>query len=330
MAVNYAFGSCSGELETLNLPKTTLELLQASCAPGTWKQDHAVTKQWFAFCTTNHVIKPHKPSIAQVLQFLSELFDKGSSYISINTARSALSIILHSIDGEKVGCHPLVVRLLKGVSRRRPPQSKYVTTWDPAKVLNLFDSWEESDHLSLEKLSLKLVGLLALASGQRAQTLVSIKVDNIVINNDVQIIISDRLKTTKPGRITELLFSQYPTKKLCVKNTLEEYLKRTKIHRTSDRKQLLLSFRNPHNQITSQTLAKWLKRVLEMASINTNEFSAHSFRHASTSKALRSGVPIDSIFKAAGWSSNSKMFARFYNRPVVDNKNSFMSGVLKM
>jgi hypothetical protein len=69
--------------------------------------------------------------------------------------------------------------------------------------------------------------------------------------------------------------------------------------------------------------------VLEMAKVDISYFKGHSFRHASTSKAFSSGVKIDSIFRSAGWSSGSTAFAKFYNRPVINDEINFVDAVLK-
>ena len=61
-----------------------------------------------------NLIRSLHPSLADVIQFLTTLFEKNLSYSSLNTARSALSTII-TVDGMSIGNHPLVVRFLKGV-----------------------------------------------------------------------------------------------------------------------------------------------------------------------------------------------------------------------
>ena len=63
------------------------------------------------------------------------------------------------------------------------------------------------------------------------------------------------------------------------------------------------------------------------AGIDTSIFTAHSFRGASTSRALRQGVPIDVIFRQAGWRTTST-FGRFYNREVQPHESLFEDFVL--
>ena len=58
------------------------------------------------------------------------------------------------------------------------------------------------------------------------------------------------------------------------------------------------------------------------AGIDTTVFGPRSSRSASTaSKAQTSGLQLNDIMKAAGW-TNKKTFARFYNKPIVSNNFS--------
>lgn len=123
--------------------------------------------------------------VFRVLDFLSQCFEQGASYGTLNNHRSALSLI--SVNN--VGQDDLVKRFFKGIFRIKPVFPKYSTTWDPSVVLEYLSRFYPNNTLSLEILSKKLVVLLALATGQRSQTLSLIKLSNIVIN-DAKIIIT--------------------------------------------------------------------------------------------------------------------------------------------
>jgi hypothetical protein len=56
--------------------------------------------------------------------------------------------------------------------------------------------------------------------------------------------------------------------------------------------------------------------------VDTQTFSAHSTRGAVASKAVASGVPIESVLTAAQWSREST-FARFYHRPIAPSEIAF-------
>jgi integrase len=176
----------------------------------------------------------------------------------------------------------------------------------------------------LEAITLKLTTLLALATGQRVQTLSKIDIRNIQKTKDqIEIFIPDLIKTSGPNKPQPcLLLPRFEDKpSLCLLSNLEEYLLRTADLRPADCYALLLTFKRPFRPATSQTISRWIKTILAKAGVDTNVFKAHSTRHASASHANRAGVDIDVIRKTVGWSNNSCTFARFYNRPMESRSN---------
>ena len=302
-------------------------MILESSTKSTRAQYETYLKKWTQFCQSNNISK-WNPNINHVLNFLTYLFSLGNSYTTVNTARSALSLVLNPIDNFSIGSHPLVCRLLKAISKKKPPRPRYSVTWNVDRVLNIFRGWPITSELNIKQLSLKLVGLLALTTAQRVQTLHSILVSNIIFTDVVTIRITSILKTSRPGVPEKPIVLNFYNidEKLCVAKTLRQYLDYTQSYRKSDN--LFLSLESPFKPVTRQTLSRWLSNVLELAGVGS-EFRAHSFRHASTSKVAHSGVNVDSILSHVGWRANSSVFARFYNRPVLpDNNEVFSNAVL--
>jgi integrase len=296
-----------------------------SCSDSTIKQYSSHVKKWIEFCKIRN-LEIWDAKLHLVLEFLSECFTKGCGYSTINSCRSALSLFLPPIDNFSVGSHPLVIRLLKGVSNAKPTRPKYDSIWDADLILNFFKSWDNNEMLSLKCLTLKLIGLLALVSGQRVQTLTNIKISNIKFSKVVEIFVDSKLKTSGPGKLQPcIVLLPYPhNDKLCVVNTLQSYMFRSLSFRKSDF--LFLSIEKPHSPVTTQTVSRWLKTLLKLVDIDS-AYTAHSFRHASTSKAFDAGVNIDVIFSRAGWSDGSSTFAKYYNKKI-DKRNEYAMNVL--
>ena len=271
---------------------------------------------YFNFCNERK-LNPWKADVSIVLDFLVLLYKRNLSYSSINMARSALSMFLPKLNGFNIGSHPLVVRMLKAIFRARPPVAKYSSTWNVDTLLTAIESWPDNENLPIDQLSFKLVGLLALATAQRAQTLAAINIDDIELGDVTTIRVGSILKTSRPGahgctiRLEKLLSRP----KICVLSCLRSYLFRTLQLRKSS--MLFISCKAPHKAVTTQTISRWLKGLLDRCGIS-NIYMSHSYRHASVSKAYVNDVPIDMIYNSAGWSTNSRMFARHYNRKIVD------------
>ena len=110
-------------------------------------------------------------TFSNVLNFLANQFTSGSSYSCLNTTRSALSALVPPSHGSTVGNHPLVKRLLKGAFNLKPPRARYSHTWDVKVVFDYLRAQGPNEELSLKDVTMKLVLLTALTSGQRCQTL---------------------------------------------------------------------------------------------------------------------------------------------------------------
>lgn len=296
-------------------PPEAIPIMMASLSDSTVSQYNICYKQWWQFCATKFC-DPLNYDRKILLSYLSDLFNKGTSYSMLNTHRSALALIL-AWQSEDAA---IVKRFLKGVFQIKPPKPKYSVTWDPDSVFHYLKTLSPLTSLSLENLSYKLVMLLALASGHRVQTLSKIRLENITYSsNRIEIKIPDKIKTSGPKKLQPNLIFPYfeNAPELCVGSTIEFYIQKTQEFRpTLESDQLILTFKKPIHPASSQTISRWLKTVLKRSGINTTIFTAHSTRHAATSAAHRKGVHIDTIRNTAGWSESSSVFYTFYNRPV--------------
>lgn len=297
----------------------------SSLADSTIKQYNAPLKTWWAFCEEKK-IDPYKADERSLLVFLSKLFDEGSSYGTINTARSAINLI---------SCHdlsdsPLVSRFFKGVFKLRPTTPKYSQTWDLDIVLRAIENKADSKELTLKELTVKTAMLLALTTGFRSQTLAAIKISMIKESSrGIELVIDDNTKTSRPGFNHQSaflpFFEQRP--KVCVARTVLNYIESTKKYRENT-DYLLISYKSPFKKASSQTISRWLKSTLQECGIK-NSFSGHSTRHASTSKAFAKGLDVNIIKKAAGWSPESRVFAKYYNRNIASLEENFATRILE-
>lgn len=265
------------------------------------------------------------PSIENVLEFLALELESTNTYSTLNSTRSAISLVVNSA----IGDNELVKRFCKGVSCTKPPRPRYDHIWDPAPVISKLKMLFPYDNLTIEEITKKLVVLLALGSGQRCQTLASIKISQISFNDRQLLIrVPDRIKTSAPGRSQPLIvFPRFvECESLCIATLVEMYLRKTEDLRTESCDSLFISYRKPFNAVCVQTISRWIRSVLKSCGIDEN-FTAHSTRHAATSCAARKGVPVEAIKRAAGWTGESQVFARFYNRPIV-NTEAFSNAIL--
>lgn len=196
-----------------------------SLSDATLKQYHTAFIRWRTFCARRG-LDPNSPTVATLLVFLTEVFNQGASYGTLNSFRSAIS----SLTNNTLGNDKAVSRFMKGVFKRRPPRPKYQLTWDVAVVLTELRHWHPPASLSLQKLSWKVVTLVALVTAHRSQTLAKIVVANITRSNQgLEIRIPEIIKTSRVGADQPLLalpvFPGDPA--LCVASLVSHYIDRT-------------------------------------------------------------------------------------------------------
>lgn len=306
----------------------TSSILLASWRSSTQKQYISHQNNWFKFASRKQV-DPHSPSIVDVLEFLTELFNKGVGYSSINTARCALSALITWQEKPTIGSHPLVTRFLKGVYELRPPAARYKKIWDVANVFDYLRKMWPTPNLSLKQLSLKLVMLVALISAQRLQTIESLDISNMYKEpNKTTFIIRNHLKQSRPGTVPpQISLTSFPSDdKLDANQLLERYLEVTApLRGTSTR--LFISYQPPYKPVSRQTLARWIREVMSNSGLNIKEYTAHSVRAAASSAACSKNLPIEEILKTVGWKSE-RTFANFYKKPIEQSNGAFSQIVM--
>mgnify|MGYP000435841320 CR=1 FL=1 len=109
------------------------------------------------------------------------LQSKTVEYSAVATETSALSSFI-TVNGIKVGEHPLVSRFMSGLFNQKPALPRYTETWDPQIVLNYLKTFPAFDSMSLKQLTLKLLMLIARLSAQRIQTLQKLSLEEMRIS----------------------------------------------------------------------------------------------------------------------------------------------------
>jgi len=120
-----------------------LSILFASKSNGTWGQYYSSWEKWSKFCQDKSWSEIDS-DVEHVLLFLTNLFDNGLSYSTINSSKSALSSMLTDLNGTSIGQHKMILQFMKWVARLRPPVPRYSVVSHPDTVLSLLKSWDVS------------------------------------------------------------------------------------------------------------------------------------------------------------------------------------------
>ena len=304
----------------------TATMLQAR-RQVTYQQYATYLGPWFQHCAT-HMIDPHRPTVPQAINFMATLTnDRQLGYNATNTMRSALSSVILSTDGVSFGQRAEVKLYMRGAYHAKPPTPRYVDVWDPQTVLDLLRLWAPAQKLSLKQLTLKVVVLSLLVSGQRLQTIDLLDLNYMKVStSSYTFVLPKLLKQSRPGyNNPKVSLKAYaPDRRICIFTYLSEYLQRTKPIRQGTTA-LFLTLMKPYHKASKATLARWVKEVLTASGIDTTVYGPHSARAASSSAAKKGGASMQTVLDTAGWTTTST-FARYYLKPL--NRRDYSEAVL--
>jgi hypothetical protein len=187
-------------------------------------------------------INPISPNVNNILEFLAMVYKKGLGYSAFCTAHSAINSFI--LSGENVGKHFLVKRFMRCVFILRQALPRCKVTWDASKVLDYLNTASVNN---LKQLTLTVVMLLYLLSGQKLQSLHCVDIRNIVFStHHVKIRFGNLLKQSRPNyHLKELIFKEYTDKRLCIVSLLKLYLNDIK-HLRNTETGLFIGFCRPY------------------------------------------------------------------------------------
>lgn len=328
---NDCMANIDSKFKEKGFSKNTRKLLSASWRSGTQKDYKSKFRQFSSWCSERN-IDPYQASLENCANFLASLYDKGLKYRTIGGYRSMLSSVLPAIDKVPVGQHPYIIRLLKGVFNSRPPERKLLPEWDLPLVLKMFKNppFSPMKLCKFKYLTWKTAFLVAITTFRRCSDLQALKLGEGSVNIQAKGVTFMRHGLAKQDRAnhdnSKIFVPSFPEdRELDPKRTLYEYLKRTEKLRDKENYhefKLFLSTNKPNRPVTSQTISKWIVKIIKMAyklaKKKIGKVKGHSTRSIGPSWALFKGASMKNVMDSADW-SRSTTFTKFYLKDVNVN-----------
>ena len=173
------------------------------------------------------------------------------------------------------------------------------------------------------QLTLETAALLTILGGRRIHTLHIVSVIHMDQSPDKVIFhIIGLTKCSKPTRPNQpIIYRAYaedellcPVKCMCLCIYLTERSKTI----TQNFTEFFITFGKPHHPASKDTLARWVKEVMENSGIDTEIFKPHSASVASTSAAYKVDMPLQEVLKKGQW-ANVGTFFKYYFRKIKDS-----------
>jgi len=111
-------------LESQGISSEASSAIRHSWRPGTATQYQTYYEKWESFCHRWN-INPLQATLQDGINFLGDLVATGVGYSCINSARSALSLVILLPGNNHIGSHPLFTRFPKGCFEIRPSLPRY-------------------------------------------------------------------------------------------------------------------------------------------------------------------------------------------------------------
>ena len=184
-------------------------------------------------------------------------------------------------------------------------------------MFEYFRSLGDNRQIPDKRLSQKLLILQLLLGGQRLNSVFHLTIDRMIISStSVTFSPEHVLKHSKPGRKLDVLeYRAYSDPKLCVLECVKKYIHQRNDRVDKEQKRLFITFQKPNHTASIDILRGWIKETFAETNLIEN-FTPHSCRSASTTKAFTVSLDILDIFRKACW-SNAKTFLQHYKKETV-------------
>ena len=223
------------------------------------------------------------------------------------------------------GEHTRISRFLQACFNAAPliPQ-KNPGSWDVNILLDHLQALGNNNSLTINQLGGKCLILILLSTMCRSCELLLLKLSNMsVVQGGIEFILDKLTKTYNRNNfkfrkdLQKLTLSTFDSNKtLCPVQTLIAYIECTAPFRRQVDEVFICCLADFVRPATKDTLNRWIKTHMTAAGLG--EFQVKSHRHASSTIALLSGIPIDKLIAQVGWSTTTT-FVSNYMTPLLDN-----------
>ena len=317
----------------------SVDLLMSTLETSSTKTVSSNLRAWISWCRSNSV-DPIVCNLNSICEFFSDKLKEGKSYNTIAGYRSAISEVHDKVDGVPIGQHSVITKALLAVYKGNPPLTPSDDLIDISPSLTFIVNLGDNDSMSIRDLSIKTAFLMALVSASRPSDLVRIDATsmkesdngysfNCIEPKEFKIAIAHSTTTSKPN-VKRIFIGKYPDDShLCPFLAVQSLLQRTTEWRSnnSKKKSLFLITRSSYTQASVDTVAGWIKSVIQCSSSSA---TAKDIRATSASLAQKAGIDLATILSLGNWTSNST-YQKFYQRGIrlMLEKNRVSEIILK-
>ena len=303
------------------LQEETLLNLQNSKANNTVRAYKSDFKDFGIFCSQNGFKSlPSEPKIVSL--YLTHLSTKDAKMSTLKRRLVSIGVI-HKLKGHYLDTkHPSIIENIMGIKRRKGSHQKGKEPMlinNLKAIINVIDQQNKEDIKKFRDRSIILIGF---SGGFRRNEIVSLNLDDLDFVPEGLKINIRRSKTDQFGEGFIKALPYFDSSHYCPVVSLKNWIEISKITSGPVFRRFVKGSKLSENRLTDQTVALLIKEYLNLAGIDSKNYSGHSLRSGFATSAAELGVEERNIMAMTGHKSTEMV------RRYIKDANLFKNNAL--
>ena len=302
------------------LQEETLLNLQSSKANNTVRAYKSDFDDFSLFCVQNGFKSlPSEPKIVSL--YLTHLSTKDIKMSTLKRRLVSIGVI-HKLKGHYLDTkHPSIIENVMGIKRRKgsiQKGKKPLLINNLKQIINVIDKNKDDEIKKIRDRSIILIGF---SGGFRRNEIVSLDYDDLDFVPEGLKITLKRSKTDQFGEGTLKGLPYFESSQYCPVLSLKKWIKISNINSGPLFRRFSKGSKLTDNRLTDQTVALLIKKYLNLAGIDSRNYSGHSLRSGFATSAAESGAEERSIMAMTGHKS-TEMVRRYIKEANLFKNNA--------
>ena len=302
------------------LQEETILNLQSSKANNTVRAYKSDFNDFGLFCAQNGLKSlPSEPKIVSL--YLTHLSSKEVKMSTLKRRLVSIGVI-HKLKGHYLDTkHPSIIENIMGIKRRKgsvQKGKKPILINSLKKIINVIDELKTDE---IKKIRDRTIILIGFSGGFRRNEIVSLDYDDLDFVPEGLKITLKRSKTDQFGEGTLKGLPYFDSSQYCPVLSLKKWIETSNINSGPLFRRFSKGSKLTENKLTDQTVALLIKKYLNLAGIDSKNYSGHSLRSGFATSAAESGAEERSIMAMTGHKS-TEMVRRYIKEANLFKNNA--------
>ena len=302
------------------LQEETLLNLQNSKANNTLRAYKSDFSDFSLFCVKNGFKSlPSDPKIVSL--YLTYLSSKDAKMSTLKRRLVSIGVI-HKLKGHYLDTkHPSIIGNIMGIKRRKGNiqiAKKPLLINNLKELINVIDKQKKEE---IKKFRDRSIILICFSGGFRRNEIVSLDYEDLDFVTEGLKINLRRSKTDQFGEGFKKALPYFDNNQYCPVVSLRKWLEVSKIASGPVFRRFTKGSKLSNSRLTDQTVALLIKEYLQLAGIDSKNYSGHSLRSGFATSAAESGVEERNIMAMTGHKS-TEMVRRYIKEANLFKNNA--------